>query len=116
MIQFDRFLMLSVLLITLLGCKQNSTYLYFFRHPDVLQAELANCLKNDSPECKTVKRAANDFVVLNNQRQDNPEQFGLKILLAQEALAKLHNNQEAYKAQQEQIDAMLAVVATTSPE
>lgn len=144
MMQLIQFLKITLMfsgLFLLLGCKHQSTYLYLIQHPEALQTELSKCHENDSADtCKIVKRAAQDLVIFNNQRQDNPEKFGLKILQAQETLAKTHQNlmlaqndllthandaaaqkkvaslKDDYNNQLEQVDAMLAIVATTSPE
>jgi hypothetical protein len=144
MIRLNQFLKISLMfsgLFLLLGCKHQSSYLYLIQHPETLQSELAKCRNTDSADtCKIAKRAAQDLVIFNNQRQDNPEKFGLKILQAQQTLAKTHDNltlaqndllthandaavqkkvvslKDDYNNQLEQVNAMLAIVATTSPE
>lgn len=109
----------SVVLFAFFGCNQQPmNYVELMKHPAELKEEAANCQMNAGPHCAEVKRAAQDYYTLNNERQDNPEAFGLKILLAQQALAKTKakGDQKEYESQLEQVNAMLAVVSATSPE
>lgn len=135
--QLAKIISLSLLSFSVLGCQpKHSSYLYLLRHPDFLQEQMANCQTTQSSVCETVKKAADDYLAMNNQREENPEAFGLKILDAQRDLVdkktaldavkqnlsdpaeqkKLPVLQEAYDAELLTVNAMLAIVASTSPE
>lgn len=139
--QILKWLVLFFGVFLLLGCKPKSAYLSLIQHPEELQSQLADCQGNNTSDvCKVIKRAAQDLVIFNNQRQDNPEKFGLRILQAQQTLVNTHENlllaerelsahsddaalakkvsalKDDYNNQLEQVNAMLEIVATTSPE
>lgn len=87
-------------------------------HPLVLKKLVLQCDESDQPECVDVRRAAQDFSELINQRRDDPEKFGMKIIAAQQELAnlKLHAAPEAIRQQQQQINVLYTVVVLTSGE
>jgi len=92
----------SLLLLT--SCKNSSlTYAYLMQHPSILQKEMMHCQLTlvENAECEVVKRAARDFSQLIVDRQANPEQFGERILRAEE------------QSSLEQVSILLAVVAET---
>lgn len=113
-------IVLSFLLLFLLtGCKsQPLTYHYIMQHPRLLQKEILRCQVEvvESVACKEVKRAAKDFELLLTERQMNPEQFGEKILRAQEQVAQSVPSDPAYKSQVENLQILMAVVAITGME
>ncbi len=119
------------------GCDRKPlTYVYLMQHADEMQQAVADCQGQSTPECMMVKKAAQDYVDLNNIHQDNPELFGQRLLQTQQDYAKVTadlntlkqkpsdaNNQKQMVALSEQatalsekISAMLAIVALTSPE
>lgn len=118
----------------LFACKQEMTYQELLRNPSVLQEKITQCENQKTAECDEVNRAGKDFFTLNTEFQQNPELFGQKVLSAQQERAKnqaalqvaeqdAKSNPQQVKTlrdnlqdQTNQINAMLAVVATTSPE
>ena len=100
-----------------LGCQQKpQTYVDLIKNPELLQDKVAACHLNDTADCKMVLRAAQDYSVMNTERQENPELFGQKILQAQQELARVIAAKGDVDAQREHVNAMLAVVSSTSPE
>jgi hypothetical protein len=118
--QLNHFLKILIVTFSFLvfaGCKQEPlTYIELMQHPDVLHERYMSCQGVDSPECQLVKHAAQDFLALSTQGQENPELFGQNLIEAQEQLAAMQPQQPGYQALNEKINAMLAVVALTSPE
>jgi septal ring factor EnvC (AmiA/AmiB activator) len=110
------------------------SYVELMRKPEVLHQEFANCQGVETARCDLVRQAAQEYEVLNTERQNNPELFGQRILLAQEEAAKLNaqlrqaqKDQQAndqnmrkmqanYAALNQKIAVMLAIVSATSPE
>lgn len=69
------------------GCwEQKPTYLYLMVHPDYLQQSYRRCVQEAmSPtlQCEIIMRAQGDFTSLINQREQDPEGFGVKVLQEQ---------------------------------
>lgn len=81
------------------GCHEKSAdYDYLMTHPKKLEKEAIRCraMVTSDADCDVVKRAADDFVALVNERGNNPEGFGKQILMAQMKLAS--TQQELLKA------------------
>ena len=108
---------LTMMLLAFSGCKQKSlTYLDLMRHPALIQDELANCQTHVPANCDLVKRAERDYSLMNSERVENPEQFGQKILQAQQELGKMQVAKADTTTQLEHVNAMLAIVSATSPD
>ena len=104
-------------LLLFVSCSYTKSYDYLMTHPLVLKKMMLQCDESDLPECTDVKRAAQDFSELVNERQDDPQQFGMKIMAAQQELANLrlqHATPQARTEQQQKINVLYAVVAVTS--
>jgi len=87
------------------------------QHPLVLKQMILRCDESDLPECTDVKRAAQDFSQLINERQEDPEKFGMKIMAAQQELANLklqRATSQALTEQQQKINVLYAVVVLTT--
>ena len=122
------------------GCHQPSHYQYLMSHPKQLKSAVSRCqtLSVQSSACDVVQRAADDFAVLANKRLANPDVFGQQIMQAELQLANTlqefnqlkhdvnHSNntdvqkklafaEQAYQAQLEKVQTLLAVVVATSP-
>ncbi len=111
--------------------------LSLLQHPDVLQKKMAQCQSKETLDCKRIKAVAQEYLSLNVQRQSNPELFGKMILQGEEQLgvlkeklgvlqresvnsasvqAELAKVTDAYRAQDDKVKKLLAIVAATSPE
>jgi hypothetical protein len=104
------------LIFFLAGCEnQPLTYHYLMRHPAFLEKEMSHCQIEiaESSRCQAVKQAANDFDLLVTERETNPEQFGEKIMRAEEQLANQPSKSEAYQSQFDHLQILLAVLAFT---
>jgi hypothetical protein len=98
--------------ILLAGCQQKMSYDYFMQHPHVLKKTLEACQYKTDSYCDEANRAAEDFTALVNERIQDPELFGTKIMRAQQALSTL--TKQAYDAQYEKIKILYAVIVETS--
>jgi hypothetical protein len=141
MTHFFKMMVATVLCFFLTGCEEKPvSYLYLLKHPAVIQSKLTQCEISNEVDCPVVKRAAADYMTMNTQRQESPEEFGTKILLAQQGLVKARLELEAaqndlsahpedaklqkklatlkddYQMQFDKVNALLAIVSATSPE
>jgi predicted membrane protein len=95
---------LFILISALVGCKQELTYSYLMKHPNVLKQEVAECQSIDEKsnenikQCQITMNAAADLILIINEQQDDPEKFGQKILDSEIAAAKA--KEKMYNAQQ----------------
>jgi hypothetical protein len=103
-------------------------YAYLMTHPKVLEEEAGRCQSIANMKCEAVAKAANDFSVLLNQRQNDPEKFGesimqleyqislLKTKLAMAAVGSVQAKELMTESadKQQEVDIMLAVVGATS--
>lgn len=93
------------------SCNLSLTYDYLMQHPERLQKEISRCAISDDASCILVKEAAQDFIELVNERREDPEEFGLKILRAQQQFSK-----QASSEQFKKIQILYAVIRATSAE
>jgi hypothetical protein len=114
----------------LLGCHEEITYTYLMQHPHRLQTVLDECQHQTYSYCDEAHRAAQDFAVFVDQRAENPELFGQKIMEVQQQLALSLKNylqvkqegnaesikvaEQAYHAQKDKLKILYAVVVATS--
>jgi hypothetical protein len=88
-----------LLLASLSACdRERPTYSYLMRHPDYLQQVYNGCVEQvvgSAVPCDTVMRAQADFTQLVNERAQNPERFGARVLQAQENTVYLRQQFEA---------------------
>lgn len=104
------------------GCeKPTFSYDYLMQHPNVLQDEYQTCeqTKSTDQRCKIVKQATDDFLQLANERNQEPEVFGLKIMQVQIKIAELSQKPESkieYEKQNQKLASLYAVIAMTSRE
>lgn len=66
--------------------EDSSSYDYFMQHPLAVEKVLASCESNNSKDCETARRAEQDFLTLTNDRDQDPQKFGEKIILAENDL------------------------------
>jgi len=101
-------ILIILLPILLTGCKENLTYPYLMQHPQVLKNAVENCQatkeksKEEASQCEIVMNAATNLMSVMNEMQENPEQFGQRVMDAENAYVKAKN--ELYLAQQELAD------------
>lgn len=95
-------ILLTVVLLS--GCQQTLSYDYLMQHPAILQKEYVSCQVEASAQCDQVVHAAEDFRALVQQRGDNPELFGLRIMQAQQ------------RGDKKKVRVLYAVVKATSSE
>lgn len=72
---------------SLSGCEKKPTYSYLMLHPNHLQELYSQCSEDAvsaSQPCDLIARAQADFAALVNQRQQDPERFGARIMQEQE--------------------------------
>jgi hypothetical protein len=108
--------MLLVLSSGLMACQKDDSEAYMLAHPHALKANIDRCqaMQQKTPadvlHCEMVVRAADKINAYINEEQQNPEQFGQKIL----ALQSFGTNLDA--AQQEELTIRMTVVGMSSPE
>lgn len=120
-------LFISVFLLS--GCQKDVSYTYFMQHPKALQQSIEACQNNTFSYCDDVDRAERDFNALVTERLEDPELFGLKIMQAQQLLVNLQliyqqveksdpatwkAAEQAYRAQEDKVKILYAVVVGTS--
>lgn len=124
----------------LAGCKESMNYSYLMLHPNMLHQAYAACEEASfqGQDCDLVKKAGENFAALVDQRREDPELFGHKILLAQQTVSLMADHlsetqqqlsakpqdptlqeqvktmQKTYEDQQLQVKVLLAVVRSTS--
>lgn len=86
-----------------MSCDHSLSYDYLMQHPLALKRALLRCGEEDTSACQEVRRAAEDFSELINERRQDPEKFGETILKAQQ------NSTDP-----EKIKIFYAVIAATS--
>jgi outer membrane murein-binding lipoprotein Lpp len=112
------------------GCSQKESYAEFMQHPQRLQAAIKNCEQKSYDYCDAARQAEQDFEALVEQRVDDPELFGQKIMQEQQLLVQLqqafHQAQQtgdaeklaaaeqAYRLQNEKTKTLYAVIIATS--
>jgi len=88
-----------LLVLSLLGCcGEKPTYSYLMLHPTYLQQVYNQCVQqvvDPALPCDTVMRAQADFTDLTNQREQDPERFGARVLQEQENSIFLKSKFEA---------------------
>lgn len=99
------------------GCHQLPlTYEFLMQHPDIINKEFTHCQnESTSASCDLVQQAAKDFLLLSEERANDPLAFGKKIRDAQMVLMNLSPQSEAYRKQENEIKILYAVVVATSP-
>jgi len=88
------------------GCwEEKSSYFYLMSHPDYLQMSYNRCVEgiiDSTRPCSRIRQAHADFVALIQEREQNPEGFGARILQEQENAiylkAQFSAAQQAYYA------------------
>lgn len=77
--------------VALSGCwQQRPSYSYLMLHPAYLQQQYNHCVGqvvDPSLPCETILRAQADFTALTNEREQDPERFGARIMQEQENVA-----------------------------
>ena len=124
------FFILLVLLLT--ACQSHKfNYFYLMTHPKTLKQQVVYCRDpHETPAkqayCETVMYAAANFMSLTDEADAHPQQFGERILKAQEKMVqmasilnevqqqgikeKIATAEKAYQEQQEEVATLLAVV------
>jgi len=137
------------LVVALSACgEEQPTYSYLMTHPTDLQHIYNGCVEKvveAAVPCETVIRAQADFTDLVNQREQDPERFGARVLQEQEnkiylkkqfeaawqaytqvgasqppleklkqMRLELDKREQAYRASEEQVKTLMAVIAATS--
>ena len=93
------------LIFSLAGCfESKQSYSYLMLHPEHLQKLYNQCVQQVvAPElpCELIMRAEADFTQLTNQREQDPERFGARVLQDQEnsifLKSKLDSAWQAYQ-------------------
>lgn len=115
------------------ACGEKTTYDYLMQHPDFLQQRYHHCIEHSSDSqaaCNTIMRAQNDFAELVNQRDQDPEGFGARVLQEEENRAylkqqfhtaeqknnasEIDKSKQAYQAADLKVKILLSVIAATS--
>jgi len=93
MIKYSRWLLLVSILILFSGCKrENYSYAYLLQHPAELESEYNRCQALPKKEaaqdnqCRIVTNAVNTITDIIRQQRNDPEKFGLRILVAEMTL------------------------------
>lgn len=137
----QKLLFLGLLLLASLSACENEkpTYAYLMQHPDYLERSYRACAEQgtSSPPCDTILRSQADFVGLINQREQDPERFGARVLQEEENKAflrkqfktaqkayqqesqeklrlEMDKREQAYQASVLRVNTLLAVIAATS--
>ena len=102
--------MMILILLFVIGCKPQLTYSQLMEQPALLKKEMEQCEKNPTLadektlQCKIVMQAFSRFLSLVKQKEENPEEFGERILQAEMALAdtleEIHHQEQQLKALQ----------------
>lgn len=112
----------------LTGCNDRAiTYNNLMQHRDLLDQKISECEIKAAPFCDTVRRAASDYSVLDNEQSFYPEKFGVRVMQAQQQLVVLSKElkeaqktgdlnkiklaEEAYQDQQAQLDIYYPLIA-----
>lgn len=103
----------------LMGCQQNdvTSYAYNVTHPEAALATYKACEAHEQSNditCKNAAQAVHDLVNLQKELVQDPQDFGQKVLLAQEKLVALKASQSEqakalYEAQLLKVNTYLAV-------
>jgi hypothetical protein len=113
-------LFLLSLCVSLLGCDEKKSELYYFQHPKLLSKKIVQCQRDGASDCTEFYAYGARFSQLIDAFRDNTQLFGLRIMHAQmqEAdlkrsleLAKQSNNVEAMAALNHQIQVQANEVA-----
>jgi hypothetical protein len=112
------------------GCHHDTVHdeAFLLTHPEALEQSLSRCqaAETEGASCVIVRRVANEFSGLVNERSLNPEGFGKKILVMQMKLGDLQkvvlaasgekqkSLQSEYDAGRHEMDVYLAVVSATT--
>ncbi len=90
--------MISCLCLLLASCNNQAiTYSDLMQHRDLLEQKISQCEIKEEPFCDTVRRAALDYSVLENEQSFYPEKFGLRVMQAQQQLVTLSKELETAK-------------------
>lgn len=124
-----KLLSIALLFTCLTPCYAALHYAYLMTHPQALEKAYQHCQQPLSQYCQAVMRAAADFQALMNERTENPEAFGEKILIAEIEQAKaeqavqaagrvasLEKLKKILAEKKQQVNILLAVVAAMSAE
>lgn len=90
----NKILVLLCAAIGLTGCNEKLTYEYLVQHPMVLKAEVERCQSGEQPnqaDCPVIMNAATNFAAMYNDRQQQPEKFGERLLALQLELTQFKN-------------------------
>ncbi len=124
-----RLLIVCCAVLVLSGCREQSAdHDFLMTHPKLLEQEANRCqaMATSDADCEVVRRAANDFANLVNERGANPEDFGKRVLAAQTKLSETHQAllkangsakdtlEKDYKEQQKTMAELMAVVSATT--
>lgn len=87
--------------------KSTYSYPYLMQHPQTLRTEMDRCQTNETPVqntnyCEVVMFAAENMFSILKQMQDDPEKFGERLLMIEEAVTK---SEIALNAAQKTLDA-----------
>lgn len=94
MLKLQKFALIAMCTFAMYGCDKKNDYDYLVSHPQVLNTEVSYCqgLENETAEqasyCQTVMFAASNFISVLNEWRESQEQFGSKVLKAQEECVK----------------------------
>lgn len=92
-----KYFILSLWLLALTGCKENLSYSYLMHHPQVLKREMESCHSDISSSlerekyCRIVMYAAENLLSFLRQQQEDPEEFGHRLLILQTNVVKTKN-------------------------
>ena len=88
--------MIAMCMFTVSGCKQKLTYQYLMEHPTMVQAELDRCKSKTEPKtkerderCEIVENAGRSLMFDLYQYQNDPEKFGLQIMVMEDDIQNL---------------------------
>jgi hypothetical protein len=128
--QWPAFVLTLISFLFLTSCQKEENYDYFMQHPDVLYKAVEICQQQNHPFCADVNLASNDFSALVNERAEDPELFGQKIMQEQARavnllqiyqqtqqigdVGKVKSAARAYRSQKTKIKILYAVILATS--
>jgi len=128
--QWPALVLTLVSFLFLSSCQKEKNYDFLMQHPDVLYKAVEICQQQNHPFCAEVSLASNDFSALVNERAEDPELFGQKIMQEQARavnllqiyqqtqqigdVGKVESAARAYRAQKNKIKILYAVILATS--
>lgn len=91
---YIKYFIVSLMFLTLTGCKEPLSYSYLMRHPQVLKKEIDNCQDDElssterAQYCRMIMFAAENMLSYLKQQQESPENFGNRLLSMEMKVAK----------------------------